>query len=174
MPDALPPLAALARRGPLDRASPVPGVTLAPPMRRVALHGDMSFYAGIPLPRTPLRAALSDETAILWLGPEEWLVLAPACDNVVPGNGSVVDVSHRQVGLHIEGYRAETLLNAACPLDLDLDAFPVGACTRTVFGKAQITLWRRDAALFHLEVARSFAGYVHALLREAALEFGAG
>lgn len=172
MPDALLPLVRLPRQGPLDHAAPIPGVTIAPPLRRVSLHGDLSFYAGIPLSRVPLRATMSDETAILWLGPEEWLVLAPEGDPVIPGNGSVVDVSHRQVGLEIAGLHAATLLNAACPLDLDLAAFPVGACARTVFAKAQIVLWRREGMLFHVEVARSFAAYVHGMLREAALEFG--
>ncbi len=173
MPDALLAMVQLARRGPLDGAAPIPGVSIAAPLRRVSLHGNMSFYAGIALPRTPLRAVLSDDTAILWLGPEEWLVLAPADDPVMYGNGSVVDISHRQIGLEISGPHAAMLLNAACPLDLDLTAFPVGACTRTVFAKAQIALWRRSDAMFHLDVARSFAAYVYGILREAAMEFSA-
>lgn len=174
MPDALLPIALVPRRGPLDHAAAIPGVSIAAPLRRVSLHGDLSFYAGIALPRAPLRATMSDETAILWLGPEEWLVLAPAHDPVMYGNASVVDVSHRQVGLEIAGPHAAVLLNAACPLDLDLPAFPVGACTRTVFAKAQIVLWRRGETLFHVEVARSFAAYVHGMLREAAREYVGG
>jgi sarcosine oxidase subunit gamma len=63
-------------------------------------------------------------------------------------------------------------LNGGCPLDLHADAFPVGMCTRTVFGKSEIVLWRCAADCFHLEVARSFAAYVHALLGEIAVEFG--
>lgn len=173
MPDALLPLGLLQRRGPLDNAAPIPGVGIALPLRRVSLHGDLSFYAGIALPRTPLRAVMSDDTAILWLGPEEWLVLAPERDPVAYGYGSVVDVSHRQIGLEITGPHAAMLLNAACPLDLALTAFPVGACTRTVFAKAQIVLWRRAEHRFHIDLARSFAAYVHAMLREAAMEFSA-
>ena len=41
-------------------------------------------------------------------------------------------------------------------------------CTRTVFAKAEIVLWRRAEQRFHLEVARSFAAYVHELLGEIA------
>ena len=44
-------------------------------------------------------------------------------------------------------------------------------CTRTVFGKAEIVLWRTAAETFRIEVARSFAPYVWACLEEARREF---
>jgi sarcosine oxidase subunit gamma len=44
-------------------------------------------------------------------------------------------------------------------------------CTRTVFSKADIVLWRTQLDEFHVEVWRSFAGYVTGLLREIAVEF---
>ena len=166
MPDALTPRAGLARRGPLPSFASVPGVALAPPCRRVALHGALAEFAGVVLPG-PMRAATAGETSALWLGPEEWLVLDPA-HAIVPAGVSAVDVSHRQIGLLIGGVDPAAMLNAACPLDLDLAAFPVGACTRTVFGKAGIVLWRRDATYFHVEVARSFARYAAELLQAAA------
>ena len=62
------------------------------------------------------------------------------------------------------------LLNAGCPLDLDLAAFPVGMCTRTVLAKAEIVLWRTSAEVFHVEVWRSFASYVTEYLAEVARE----
>jgi sarcosine oxidase subunit gamma len=109
------------------------------------------------------------------LGPDEYLLLAPTTDDpveltqrldaaigIVPH--AVVDVSHRQTAFEIHGPRAETLLAGACPLDLDLAEFPVDMCTRTVFAKADIVLWRRGATLFHIEVWRSFSDYVTGLL----------
>lgn len=78
-----------------------------------------------------------------------------------------MDVSHRQVALIVAGSQAEDVLASGCPLDLTLTAFPVGACTRTLFGKAQVVLWRVTADRFHLEVWRSFSAYVHMLIRRA-------
>jgi sarcosine oxidase subunit gamma len=43
-------------------------------------------------------------------------------------------------------------------------------CTRTVFEKAEIVLWRTETFVFRIEVWRSFVPYVHALLTEAARE----
>ena len=114
----------------------------------------------------------------LWLGPDEWLLLLPEADlpslrarlSAAPlaMAGSLVDISHRDVGLLIAGRDASWLLAAGCPLDLDISAFPVGMCTRTLLAKAEIVLWRSGADVFRLEVQRSFASYVAAFLCEAA------
>jgi heterotetrameric sarcosine oxidase gamma subunit len=82
-----------------------------------------------------------------------------------------VDVSHRAVSIEVAGPHVAWCLNAFCALDLDLAAFPIGMCTRTLLGKAEIVLWRLGAETFHIEVARSFALYVWGCLREATLEF---
>ena len=84
---------------------------------------------------------------------------------------ALVDISHRQFALEISGPHASAILNGACPLDLDPSEFPIGMCTRTVFAKADIVLWRTRADAFHVEVWRSFAGYVSGLLAEIAREF---
>ena len=119
-------------------------------------------------------------TAALWLGPDEWLVIAP--DNSAAGliaaakdklgdiPASVVDVSHRSAGIEISGPRADDVLNAFATLDLHPSAFPVGMCSRTLFGKAEIVLWRISATSFRIEAFRSFVAYVWLLLREASRE----
>ena len=50
------------------------------------------------------------------------------------------------------------------------ESFPVGMCTRTVFAKVEIVLWRKDAETFHVEVWRSFSRYAVELLTEVARE----
>jgi len=132
---------------------------------------------GLELPAVPMRAHAQGDRAALWLGPDEWLLLAaeaegPALaaalsDALGSKPASLVDVSHRQVGLLVAGPRVEQLLNAGCPLDLDGAAFPIGMCTRTILAKAEIVLWRADGDVFRIELARSFAPYVVAFLAEA-------
>lgn len=132
---------------------------------------------GVTLPEDACHANAVDDRAALWLGPDEHLLLAPSGDaqaiatrlaSALAGvPHSLVDVSQRQVALQVSGPDASDLLNSGCPLDLDLARFPPGMCTRTVIGKAEAVLWRRSAAEYHLEVWRSFAGYVVDWLREA-------
>jgi sarcosine oxidase subunit gamma len=132
------------------------------------------------MPETACRAESAAGRAILWLGPDERLLLAPdgtgesvaaALEAALAGYPhSLVDVSHRQVGLDIHGPQAQWLLEAQCPLPLDLRGFPVGMCTRTLFGKAEVVLWRTAEQGFRIEVWRSFSPYVVQLLQEVARE----
>jgi sarcosine oxidase subunit gamma len=181
MPDIpQPPLA--IRRTALTEAAPIIGaglrIEVLPPMQRWMVHGAPAAARGfgVPLPRQVCRANTEGARAALWLGPEEFLLIAPQSDPVAlpeaddDADGMLLDVGHRQVALAISGAAAEIVLNAACPLDLNVSAFPVGMCTRTVLGKCGIVLWRTGADRFHLDVARSFAAYAHALLSEAAQE----
>ena len=138
---------------------------------------------GTPLATVACRATTNGACAALWLGPDEHLLIAPegaaatlAADLAQTLAGlphSLVDVGHRQLALELRGVHAEWLLAAQCPLPLDLTAFPVGMCTRTVFAKAEIVLWRTAPETFRLEVARSFARYVAAMLGEIARELPA-
>jgi sarcosine oxidase, subunit gamma len=147
---------------------------------RFLFRGDPALLGSafsVQLPSTPMRAQTNGDRAALWLGPDEWLLLATEHDgaalqttlsDALRGQpASLVDVGHRQIGLVVAGPSAERLLNAGCPLDLDPAAFPVGMCTRTVLAKAEIVLWRSANDTFRLEVARSFVPYVVAFLAEA-------
>ena len=178
----------LAARGPLDgRAAPaIAGFTLAlaPDGARFILRAAptdaqnvaAAFGAG-PSPEQ-MRAVEGGARAALWLGPDEWLLLAPgeeadALASLLEANlagvaHSLVDVTHREIALEIEGARAARGLNAGCPLDLAERAFPVGMVTRTLLGKCEIVLWRRGPQRFHVEVWRSFADYAWDFLVEAA------
>jgi len=135
---------------------------------------------GIELPVGAGRAATDGTRVALWLGPDEHLLLAPDGEataietRIVSALGShahsVVDVSQRQVGFNVQGPHAQWLLESQCPLPLNLRDFPLGMCTRTLFGKAEIVLWRPAEQVFRLEVWRSFSRYVVQLLHEVARE----
>jgi sarcosine oxidase, subunit gamma len=162
---------------------PSGGVQLLPPATRFVLRGapDVMSAAGAALglniSDTACRSTRAGERAALWLGPDEQLLLAPVADGELIARQlgeslgslphSLVDVSHRQIALEVSGSQAQNVLNAGCPLDLHLESFPVGACTRTVLGKCDIVLWRTGTTEFHVEVWRSFADYASRFLAEA-------
>jgi sarcosine oxidase subunit gamma len=168
-----------------DRVKAIP----APFAARWILRGGPEVSAptgavfGATPPLEPLRAASEGQRAALWLGPDEWLLIAEdeaaalggAIEAALAGvPHSLVDVSHRQCAIELSGPGAARLINAGVPLDLDPAAFPVGMATRTLLLKAEITLWRREAERFRLEVARSFAPYVAAVLSASARDQAAG
>jgi len=71
--------------------------------------------------------------------------------------------------VQLNGPDASAIISTGCPLDLDPAEFPVGMCTRTLLGKAEVVLWRRGIEEYHLETGRSFLDYVLGWLREAGL-----
>ena len=161
---------------------------LLPPASRIVIHADATVRSAIGgicdvvFAEEACRALTRNGRSTLWLGPDEYLLIGPLADSQ-PGalarleqaieskNHALVDVSHRQFALEVRGPYASVILNGACPLDLNLAEFPVGMCTRTVFAKADIVLWRTGEETFRVEAWRSFAGYVTGLLREIAREF---
>jgi sarcosine oxidase, subunit gamma len=147
----------------------------------IASHA-LQGAAGVQLPVTACQASVNGETAALWLGPDEWLLLgtvvamtkvAGTLDRALDGHPhALTDVSDRQIALNLAGPLVVDVLSAGCPLDLDAQAFPVGNCTRTVFAKSEIVLWRTDEHEFRIEIARSMADYLAAMLTGASKAMG--
>ncbi|WP_187968264.1 sarcosine oxidase subunit gamma [Aquibium microcysteis] len=162
-----------ARRVTLTAAMPAARFVLRAPEPSLE---PLSHALGLMLPREPKKSASSDNRRrhALWLGPDEWLLIdADGADLGAIGTGtgalhSAVDVSHRNVAILVDGPGASACLNAGCPQDLSLDAFPVGACSRTVLGKIEVVLLRTGETAFRVEVWRSFSDYAWDFLEEAA------
>jgi sarcosine oxidase, subunit alpha len=170
-------------------ARPAKSVQLAAlePATRLAIRGGtaaataIGLAFGVLLPTVPCRAMTARDRAALWLGPDEWLILAPAgaaielvalaIKAVGAHPASVVDVSQQTAALEIAGERAAWCLNAFCALDLDRRIFPPGTCTRTLLGKAEVVLWRIGVEVFRVETPRSLFPHIWACLEEARLEF---
>ena len=158
-------------------------VTAAPPEAEAAA----AAAYGLAFPTAINRAASIGERGkpgarvALRIGPDELVLIVPIAEgSAIQGAleaacathpHSLVNISDRHSGFALEGPHAADLINAGCPLDLDESAFPVGMVTRTLFHKAEIVLWRMGPTLFRIEVWRSFAPYVEALLEEAAHDF---
>lgn len=178
----------LARRTPPVRAGAAGWRTLDP-LSCWSLRVDFAAAAsgltsaGLPLAREACRAQSQGEWSALWLGPDEQLLvgpisahgqLAPRLAGALQGiASSLVDVSHRQGAVELSGPTAASLLAMGCPLDFDLPQMPIGFCTRTVYAKAEVVLWRQDAQRFQLQAWRSFLPYVTGLLAIGSQELAA-
>lgn len=157
-----------------------------PPASRFVLRGGPQVLVaavvalGLPRSDSPCRAVRNDGRSALWLGPDERLLIGPAdaahemeglLQRALAGMPqSLVDISHALTAFELSGARAAAALNTGCPLDLDPASFPVDMCTRTVFAKAQIVLWRTGLETFRVLTARSFTPYVTKILALAARE----
>jgi sarcosine oxidase subunit gamma len=173
----------LERKSPLagrHAAEPNVSLTPAPPATRLSLRAPAESLAalskalGLKLPTRPKTSASAGQRHALWLGPDEWLVIDEAQADLaapcrpVKALHSAVEISHRNTAILVSGAGAADVLNAGCPQDLRLAAFPVGACSRTVLGKVEIVLYRTAETAFRVEVWRSFSDYAFTFLSQAA------
>jgi sarcosine oxidase subunit gamma len=108
--------------------------------------------------------------SILWLGPDEWLVVdeseqadrveSDLRDALAERWAAVVDVSDQRTLLELSGPGSRDVLASGCPLDLHPRAFGPGDCAQTILARASIVLAQRDdAPTYWLLVRRSFAAY---------------
>jgi len=163
----------------IEPAAPAYRVSLRAPAESLA---SLSRALGVKPPEQPMGSAYAKDgdftgkggRAALWLGPDEWLVIDTAGNDPMVDCArakalhSAVDISHRHVAISVSGAGAADVLNAGCPRDLSLAAFPAGAAARTVLGKIEIVLLRTGEDAFRVECWRSFSDYAFTFLAEAA------
>jgi sarcosine oxidase subunit gamma len=119
------------------------------------------------------RATTWGDRDVLWLGPDEWLVVGAAgteraiveeLERALRGRfASVVDVSAARSTFDLTD--ALDLLATGCPIDLDPGRWRPGMCAQTLLGAAQVLLHQLDERTTRVFVRPSFAGYLLARLR---------
>ncbi|WP_207099442.1 sarcosine oxidase subunit gamma [Paracoccus shandongensis] len=158
---------------------------LAPALRlslrvKPAHSATLGQALGLDLPTRVGARVAAGGTEALCLGPDEWLLTAPeGTDLATPARAvyadaphSLVDISDREISLRLSGPAVLDLLAACCPRNVA--AMPVGTAARTVFDSATVILWRDGPADFRMDIWRSFAPHVRALLAQVQGELAAG
>ncbi|WP_369393698.1 sarcosine oxidase subunit gamma [Streptomyces sp. CG1] len=136
---------------------------------------------GAPLPRQCSHTTASGPHTVVWLGPDEWLVLSQAEGSAVTAElwqalagdpGSAVDVSANRTTLELSGPAARQVLEKGCPLDLHPRAFGPGRAVSTTVGPVPVLLWQvHDRPAYRLFPRSSFAGYLAHWLIDAMSEY---
>lgn len=139
---------------------------------------------GCDLPTAPNTFHAGTQASAIWLGPDEWLVVAgpdrgdelsAALRAALAGTRhSVTDVSAARTVIEIAGADARLVLAKGSPLDLRASAFAPPRTAQTLLAKARVLIQCADAApVFRLFVLDSFANYLAEWLTDAAAECAA-
>lgn len=142
--------------------------------------GAVEGVLGVALPRTVGEVTSHGQHSVLWLGPDEWLVvsqmaaevLVPALTEGVAGaHAAIVDVSANRTVLELQGAAARAVLEKGCPVDLHPRAFGPGHAVSTTLARIPVLLWQVGPQAYRLLPRVSFADYVARWLLDAGQEF---
>jgi sarcosine oxidase subunit gamma len=126
--------------------------------------------AATPLgfPRDANTWSADSDREMLWLGPDEWLVVGPrgsgsaiadAIERSLAGTDhSVTDVSANRVVLELSGEDRHELLAMGCGLDLHPRSWRDGMCAQTLLARVPVILQERMEGT-RVIVRASFADY---------------
>jgi sarcosine oxidase, subunit gamma len=123
----------------------------------------------------PNTATTWGDRDVLWLGPDEWLVVDGAETSsaierelkvaLAGRHRSVIDLGANRIVFDLTD--GLDLLSSGCGLDLDPRRWRPGMCAQTLFGGAQVILHQLDERTTRVFVRPSFADYVVDRLTEA-------
>lgn len=180
-----------ARRSPLHGIVLPDGLREVPFLAQVDLRLDPADVAARtavesivgPLPTEPNTVQGGSDAAVLWLGPDEWLIVDPTVQAAAleaqirdalaaapEAAVAIVDVSANRTTLELARPDAADILASGCSLDLHPRAFGPGRCSQTLVGRAGVILWQTADAprpTYRLLVRPSFAAYLGAWLMDA-------
>ena len=181
----------MIRRSPLDGVALIDGLRELPFLAQLDVRldpGDDEARTAVEsvigaLPIDPNTVHGGGDAGVLWLGPDEWLVVGPPDGEAILDaqlNGAlgearrrvaIVDVSANRTTLELRGPRARELLEFGCPIDLHPSVFGPGSCAQTLLARASALIWfvaDDPEPVYRLFVRPSFAAYVAAWLADAA------
>ena len=125
------------------------------------------------------------DVAVLWLGPAEFLVVAPMeaheslggdliqalKEALADGEGQVVDLSANRTTFELTGPKSRPVLEKGCSLDLHPRVFKAGTALSTEIGNIPVVLWKTGDESYRIFPRASFAEFLGRWLLDAMREY---
>lgn len=135
------------------------------------------------LPFEPNRVSEREGIRAIWLGPDEWLIVAAEekLESLTRGlmhelsgqSLALTDVSEARAVIGLQGPAAREVLSQGMALDLHPRAFGPGQAAQTLLARVPVILHQRtDEPRYDLYVQRSLAEYLWHWLEDAARAYG--
>jgi sarcosine oxidase subunit gamma len=147
------------------------------------MEPSVDHYAGIEkslkvqLPAIPNQVVKAAGLRVLWLGPDEWLIVSEShtveslarmvSDAVRDLDGTVVEVSAARTAFAIQGTRARDLLARGCTIDLDPSVFGESQCRQTQLARVDVILDCRGVNDVVVLVQASVSSYLVDWLKQS-------
>ena len=126
-----------------------------------------------------LKSSSNSNTRILWLGPNNWLVISSILDLLITEKKkfdeqdfAITDLSYSRTIIELEGKQTDEVLKKGCPLNIN--EFKKGDCANSVYNGITITIdfISDDPKKIRIFGLRSFGESLYHSITDASLEFG--
>ncbi len=125
-----------------------------------------------------LKVNSNDNTRILWMGPNNWLIVSKnnlsdeLKNNYFSSDFAVTDISHSRSIIELQGSNAKEVIKKGSPFDIE--KLEENNCTNTVFNGITITIDNIDNSTNKIRIIslRSFGESLYHSVTDACLEFG--
>jgi sarcosine oxidase, subunit gamma len=176
-----------------ERAATGTGISISERLARTCINlrgvgSDARFARAVAavtdleLPLDPGASVSGLLASVLWLGPDEWLVVSEtqAAAELVARlrqalsdlPSAVTDVGEGYIVYALSGPSSRDVLAKGCSVDLHPRAFTPGRCARSLLAKVPMMIHLRAAdPTFELYVARSYREYAWTWLMSAAGDY---
>ncbi|MDF1758386.1 MAG: sarcosine oxidase subunit gamma family protein [Legionellaceae bacterium] len=157
-------------------------IQLSPPIGQINIRARsnkaieiIESNLGMPLPKSPNTSSNSKDKNILWLGPDEWLLLIDYEDSykitetllscISKDAGAVVNVSDNRVGFILTGPDSESILQQGT--SIDISRLNESDVVQTLFSKTQMIIYYIGVNKFQLFVRTSFKDYTYKFIQKS-------
>jgi len=126
-----------------------------------------------------LKVIFNNETRILWIGPNNWLLtsrnkelLKDIHQTFKETDFAITDLSHSRAIIELEGENSKEVLKKGCPFNFN--KLNKNTCITSVFNGITITIDMTEGSpnKMRLFALRSFGESLHNSITDACLEFG--
>ena len=127
----------------------------------------------------PLKVTSNDATRILWMGPNNWLIVSTKLDfldsesvKIDKMNFALTNLSNSKAIIEIEGDLTNEVLKKGCPLNID--AMKKDDCSNSIFNSISVTLdiVSDNPKKARLICSRSYGESFYHSITDASLEYG--
>ena len=168
----------------MKEITPIAKINLRGNLKNIEFTTNAEKILGMSLPKESGNTSVKEKITLLWLGPDEWLLVSNAeiaketniyeleqvlFDGISKTNlGAVTNVTDHFTIFSLSGTNIFEVLSKGCPYDFDSENFLDNKVVQTILSNIDVTIHRKSKNEIDLYVRRSFADYLWNWLKDSA------
>ena len=168
----------------MEEKTSIGKINLRGNLKNIEFTTNVEKIIGMSLPKEADNISVKEKITLLWLGPNEWLLVSNVeiakesniyeleqvlFDRISKTNlGAVTNVTDHFTIFSLSGSNIFEVLSKGCPYDFDSENFSDNKIVQTILNHIDVTIHRKSKNAIDLYVRRSFADYLWNWLKDSA------